>query len=72
MNVEIGRQILIILFWKYRGRAVSFLGIHKSEPNIYTFILDSHQPFICGAGARATAVEETPLSKDHWAGLTTD
>ncbi len=34
MNVEIGRQNIIILFWKYRGRTVSFLGIHKSEKDI--------------------------------------
>jgi hypothetical protein len=35
MNVEIGRQNIIIMFLKLRGRAVSFLGIHKSEPDIY-------------------------------------
>ena len=35
MNVEIGRQKIIILFWKLRGHAVSILGIHKSEPDIY-------------------------------------
>jgi hypothetical protein len=35
MNVEIGRQNSIILLWKYRGRAVSFLGIHKWVPDIY-------------------------------------
>jgi hypothetical protein len=37
INVEIWRQNIIILFWKKqgRGRAVSFLGIHKSEPDIY-------------------------------------
>jgi hypothetical protein len=23
------------MFWKYRGRTVSFLGIHKSKPNNY-------------------------------------
>ncbi len=28
--MEIGRQNIIILIWKYRGRAVSLLGIHKS------------------------------------------
>ncbi len=28
MNVETGRQIVIILSWKWRGHAVSFLGIH--------------------------------------------
>ncbi len=32
MNVEIGRQSIIILFWKQRRRTVSFLGLHKSEP----------------------------------------
>jgi hypothetical protein len=35
MNVEIGRQNIITLFWKKRGHAVSFLGIHKSELDIY-------------------------------------
>ena len=35
MNVEIVRQNIIILLWKKRGCAVSFLGIHKSEPDIY-------------------------------------
>ncbi len=34
MNVEIGRQYIIILYWKEQGRAVSILGIHKSEPDI--------------------------------------
>jgi hypothetical protein len=32
--VEIGRQNIVILFWKESGRAVSFLGIQKSEPDI--------------------------------------
>ena len=31
MNVEIGRQNVITLFWKQRGCLVSFLGIHKSD-----------------------------------------
>ncbi len=35
MNVEIGRQNIIILFWKQRALAVSFLGIHKSEVDLY-------------------------------------
>ncbi len=35
MNVEIGRQNIEIQFWKKRGCAVSFLGTHKSEPDIY-------------------------------------
>jgi hypothetical protein len=35
MNVEIERQNFIILFWKKRGCAVSLLGKHESEPNIY-------------------------------------
>jgi hypothetical protein len=35
MNVEIGRQNIIIRFWKYRGCKVSFLVINKSEPYIY-------------------------------------
>ncbi len=34
MNDDIVRQNIIILFWK-RGSAFSFLGIHKSEPEIY-------------------------------------
>jgi hypothetical protein len=34
INVEIGWQNIIILFWKYQGRAVSLLGIHKSKPDI--------------------------------------
>ena len=32
MNAEIGRQNIIILFGK---NTVSFLGIHRSEPDIY-------------------------------------
>jgi hypothetical protein len=35
VNVNIVRQNIIILFWKYKGREVSFLGIFKSEPDIY-------------------------------------
>jgi hypothetical protein len=35
MNVEIGRQNIIILFCKLGGCAVSFLEINKSEPHIY-------------------------------------
>jgi hypothetical protein len=35
MNVETGRQNIIILFLKLRGLAVSFLGIYKWEPDIY-------------------------------------
>ncbi len=35
MNVEIGKQNIITLFWKQGGWAVSFLGTHKSEPDIY-------------------------------------
>jgi hypothetical protein len=35
MNVEIGRQNITILVLKLWGWAVSFLGIHKSEPDIY-------------------------------------
>jgi hypothetical protein len=35
MNMEIGRQNIIILFWKKQGRTVSFLGTHQSEPYIY-------------------------------------
>jgi hypothetical protein len=32
MIAGIGRQNIIILFWKYKGCTVSFLGIHKWEP----------------------------------------
>jgi hypothetical protein len=35
MSVEIGRQNIIILFWKKGGCTVSFLGIHEWEPDIY-------------------------------------
>jgi hypothetical protein len=35
MNVDSRRQNNIILFGKYQVRAVSFLGLHKSEPDIY-------------------------------------
>jgi hypothetical protein len=35
MIMENGRQKNIIVFGKYQGRTVSFLGIHKSEPYIY-------------------------------------
>ncbi len=35
MNLLTGRQNILILFWKWQGRAVSFLRIHKSEPDIY-------------------------------------
>jgi hypothetical protein len=35
MNRETRRQNFGILFWKQEGRAVLFLGIHKSEPDIY-------------------------------------
>jgi hypothetical protein len=38
MNVEIRRQNIIILFWKKRGRAISFLGIHKSETDSHPLI----------------------------------
>ncbi len=34
-SVGIKRQNIIILFWKYRGFTVSFLGIDKLEPDIY-------------------------------------
>jgi hypothetical protein len=36
MSEGIGRQNIIILFRKY---TVSFLGIHKWEPDIYIWIL---------------------------------
>jgi hypothetical protein len=45
MSIGIGRQNIIILFWKQEGCTVSFLGILKWEP--VTFILDYHRPFIC-------------------------
>ncbi len=34
-SVGIGRQSIINLFWKKGGCTVSFLGIHKWEPDIY-------------------------------------
>jgi hypothetical protein len=36
INADLGRKNIIFLFWKLRGCTVSFLGIHKSEPDIYT------------------------------------
>jgi hypothetical protein len=36
MNVEIERQNIIILFWKYLGCTVSIPGIYKSEYWILT------------------------------------
>jgi len=33
--------------WEQGHHSVSFLGIHKLEPDIYMCILDSHLPFIC-------------------------
>jgi hypothetical protein len=41
MNVEIGKQNFVILFGKYWGHAVSFMGIHKTEPDIYIGFLPS-------------------------------
>jgi hypothetical protein len=35
MSVGIGRHNMIILFWEKGDCTVSFLGIHKWEPNIY-------------------------------------
>jgi hypothetical protein len=35
MSVGSARQNIIILFWKKGGCRVSFLGIHKWEPDIY-------------------------------------
>ncbi len=35
MNGEIGKQNIIIMFLKKWGHTVSFMGIHKSEPDIY-------------------------------------
>jgi hypothetical protein len=47
MNVETGRQKIIILFWKWEAKQFSFPGKHKSEQDIYC-ILYSHLYFICG------------------------
>ena len=41
MNVGTGRENIIILFWKKRGSTVSFLGIHKWEPDIYIGFLSA-------------------------------
>jgi hypothetical protein len=49
VNVEIGRQNIIIMFWKYQGCEISFLGIHKSINRNQTLLLDSHRPIICSA-----------------------
>jgi len=50
MNVEIGRQNIIILFRKERGHAVSFREIYQSEPDIYIgFWLSLHLQ--CGTSA---------------------
>jgi hypothetical protein len=35
MNLEMGRQNIIIMFWKLGGNTDSFLGMHKSERDIY-------------------------------------
>jgi hypothetical protein len=51
MNDEIGNRTLYSVL-EITGQAVSFPGIHKSEPDIYKkyiYILDSHWPFICSA-----------------------
>jgi hypothetical protein len=63
MNVEIGRQNIIILL----GRAVSFLGIHKSEPDIYigfsedpsfaVWFIPMHFTHRCTKGRRAYSVD---------------
>ncbi len=55
MNVEIGRQNIIILFRNNEGRAVSFLGINEKIWIRHT--LDSHRPFICSVLCQA---------KKHW------
>jgi hypothetical protein len=46
MSAGIGRQNIIILFWKYEGCTVSFLGIQNGNQ---TLILDSYRPFIANA-----------------------
>jgi hypothetical protein len=46
MNVEIGRQNIIILFWKQRDPQFHFWEyINWNQP----FILNFHRPFICSA-----------------------
>jgi hypothetical protein len=44
MNVEIGRQNIIILFWKEQGSQFHFWEYMTQKQ---TFTLDSHQPFSC-------------------------
>jgi hypothetical protein len=44
MNVEIGRQNIIIMFWNNEATQFHFWEyINRNQ----TFILDSHRPFIC-------------------------
>ncbi len=43
MNEEIWSRNIIILFWNKRRSCSTFLGIHKSEADIY---IDSYQPLI--------------------------
>ncbi len=78
MNVEIGRQNIIILFWKSQGHAVSFLGIHKSEHIYHEFspalICDAqppqlvHLPLVqCTLTAHSVALNyfNTPFNSCH-------
>ena len=46
MSVGIGRENIIILFWKYCKEAAHFHFWEYINGN-KTFILDSHRPFIC-------------------------
>ncbi len=49
MNVEIGRQNIITLFWNNEAEQVHFWEyINRNQ----TFKLDSHRPFICSAAGK--------------------
>jgi hypothetical protein len=41
MNVKIGRQNIMVLFWKAQFHFLVYINRNQ------TFILDSHRPFIC-------------------------
>jgi hypothetical protein len=46
MNVEIGRQNIIILFWKEPAQFHFWENLYRNQ----TFLLDSHRPFFYSVG----------------------